>query len=239
MSFKTKVIFPAIAACFMANSAQATVIFSTGTSLSVSGIDQAWSVTQTGGSLSDNSGLTNPPNAYAAPYTPSFPFTSWGPPIAGSQWIVPTPGGPTVSLDPKVAGLYTYSQTFLGAAGMSLSGQFMADNAVTSVTLTALGGPTFTFYSGAGIGLFPTPTSFGFGSADFASTDLYTLSFVVDNFAQNGGNPSSLDVAVSAGGVGGAPGTPEPSTWAMIILGFLGIGLVSYRRRGSFNFRIV
>jgi hypothetical protein len=47
------------------------------------------------------------------------------------------------------------------------------------------------------------------------------------------------DVTVSSVLGGGAPGTPEPSTWAMIILGFLGIGLVSYRRRGGLSFRIV
>ena len=28
-----------------------------------------------------------------------------------------------------------------------------------------------------------------------------------------------------------APGVPEPSTWAMVILGFLGIGFIAYRRR--------
>jgi hypothetical protein len=28
-------------------------------------------------------------------------------------------------------------------------------------------------------------------------------------------------------------GTPEPSTWAMMILGFAGIGFMGYRRRNS------
>jgi hypothetical protein len=31
---------------------------------------------------------------------------------------------------------------------------------------------------------------------------------------------------------------PEPSTWAMMILGFLGVGLLAYRRNGSFSLRI-
>lgn len=32
---------------------------------------------------------------------------------------------------------------------------------------------------------------------------------------------------------------PEPSTWAMMILGFLGVGFLAYRRNGSFSLRIV
>jgi hypothetical protein len=36
---------------------------------------------------------------------------------------------------------------------------------------------------------------------------------------------------VFAGGNGIVPGTPEPSTWAMMILGFLGMAYLGYRRR--------
>jgi hypothetical protein len=37
----------------------------------------------------------------------------------------------------------------------------------------------------------------------------------------------------------GAPGTPEASTWLMMILGFLGVGFVAYRRKSNMmNFRI-
>jgi len=35
------------------------------------------------------------------------------------------------------------------------------------------------------------------------------------------------------------PAVPEPSTWAMLILGFAGIGFLSYRRKSSVNFRLV
>jgi hypothetical protein len=34
------------------------------------------------------------------------------------------------------------------------------------------------------------------------------------------------------------PSVPEPSTWAMMIMGFFGVGFVAYRRRNSVNFRI-
>jgi hypothetical protein len=32
---------------------------------------------------------------------------------------------------------------------------------------------------------------------------------------------------------------PEPSTWAMMVLGFLGVGFMAYRRRGHSSFRLV
>jgi hypothetical protein len=39
-----------------------------------------------------------------------------------------------------------------------------------------------------------------------------------------------------AGGVGAVP---EPATWAMMVLGFVGIGFMAYRRRGHASFRLV
>jgi hypothetical protein len=31
---------------------------------------------------------------------------------------------------------------------------------------------------------------------------------------------------------------PEPSTWAMMILGFVGVGFMAYRRKNSATFRV-
>jgi hypothetical protein len=31
---------------------------------------------------------------------------------------------------------------------------------------------------------------------------------------------------------------PEPSTWAMMILGFVGVGFMAYRRKGQAAFRL-
>jgi hypothetical protein len=31
------------------------------------------------------------------------------------------------------------------------------------------------------------------------------------------------------------PGVPEPATWAMMMLGFLGLGAVAYRKRAAFK----
>jgi hypothetical protein len=37
---------------------------------------------------------------------------------------------------------------------------------------------------------------------------------------------------------GNAPAVPEPSTWAMMILGFFGMGFMAYRRKNKLAFRV-
>ena len=55
-----------------------------------------------------------------------------------------------------------------------------------------------------------------------------------------------LDISGSGGGTSGYGGTlsvaaiPEPATWAMLVLGFAGVGFMAYRRKNkSMNFRLV
>jgi hypothetical protein len=57
-------------------------------------------------------------------------------------------------------------------------------------------------------------------------------SFVVDNSyaVATGAQTNTLAVQVS--------GVPEPSTWAMMILGFLGIGFMAYRQKSNHSFRL-
>jgi len=38
-------------------------------------------------------------------------------------------------------------------------------------------------------------------------------------------------------GTAGVSAVPEPSTWAMMILGFMGVGFMAYRRKGRSTFR--
>ena len=45
---------------------------------------------------------------------------------------------------------------------------------------------------------------------------------------------SILRLSIQGGTIGGGPGAvPEPSTWAMMILGFTGIGFMAYRRKSK------
>lgn len=64
----------------------------------------------------------------------------------------------------------------------------------------------------------------------FTPKGLFSLTEEIDITALGAGAKLSADDSVAA--------VPEPSTWAMMILGFLGIGFLAYRRKGAPNFRI-
>jgi hypothetical protein len=44
---------------------------------------------------------------------------------------------------------------------------------------------------------------------------------------------SIMRLSIAGGGIGSPGAVPEPSTWAMMILGFAGIGFMAYRRRNQ------
>lgn len=56
-------------------------------------------------------------------------------------------------------------------------------------------------------------------------------------YVEGNGSPALLNVQVN--GVNLTAAVPEPSSWAMMILGFLGVGFLAYRRRGGVSFRVV
>ena len=87
------------------------------------------------------------------------------------------------------------------------------------------------------------------GFLEFTMTDAGTLSLA--NFAlSTSGSPSvylAADIAGNGntGAVGSGPSitvfsaVPEPSTWAMMILGFMGVGFMAYRRKNQTQLRLV
>jgi PEP-CTERM motif-containing protein len=66
-------------------------------------------------------------------------------------------------------------------------------------------------------------TTGSFFVADVAGTGTSIINGVVTR------NTGIIDFTLAA--------VPEPSTWAMMILGFVGIGFMAYRRKGQGNFR--
>ena len=88
----------------------------------------------------------------------------------------------------------------------------------SSYTFTALlGGSTVDSFS-ASVGSSSPDNFYGFSGVLFDSIKLTSNDsdyFLIDN-VQLGGNVSAV---------------PEPSTWAMLILGFAGVGYMAYRRR--------
>jgi hypothetical protein len=223
--FKLHRAFLVAAVTCFATAASAATVIDTGVGLGGT-VDPNWTITASTGTAP----LTAS-NAYIAAYNPPvFPFNYWSAPLLGSQWITPTKD-PAQSFDPTSPGFYTYTETLTATAGEVIKGQFLADNAVSGIVL--IGGPTLLQVIADPGGNFTTPTSFSF--APITAAGKYTLSFTVDNFAQNGGNPSSLDVGFSQQSRVGS--VPEPSTWIMMILGFCGVGFLAHRSRDGARFR--
>jgi hypothetical protein len=121
----------------------------------------------------------------------------------------------------------------LGLSGIGSSGNFFPSNAIDPtnsgppIYLAALIGD-FVDASGVVIG-----TPFAPGDGPFAITApsgavALQLGLNDDIFSDNTG---ALQIDVTGSTV--VSGVPEPSTWAMMILGFVGIGAMTYRRRKS------
>jgi hypothetical protein len=143
-------------------------------------------------------------------------FASFG---AGNVAINGTTIAQTFS---TVAG-QTYSYSFnygaLGAGSEQL--QFEVITGVSTQTLTAVANDNLHTVFQTATGSFvasSSTTNISFGDlGTLADTSGTNVDFIIDN------------VSVAA--------VPEPSTWAMMILGFLGVGFVAYRRRGiTFRF---
>jgi hypothetical protein len=153
--------------------------------------------------------------------------------LIGTYWNGPPIGGNSVDLNGSFTG--GISQTFFADPGIFTVGFYLSGNPdgqpstkTVDVSLLPVSDPTFTY----------TATidgnhslNYDFHSFDFASTGgFYTLTFLSDDTGAYGG---------VIGGVTISPTVPEPSTWAMMILGFCGIGFMAYRRKGQDAFRLV
>ena len=96
----------------------------------------------------------------------------------------------------------------------------------------------------------PGPLEFylvGVTTADFKANSLGYY-FGADVIACTGTGEDGDDDACKTGGVAAnhltivhetVPGVPEPSTWAMMILGFFGVGFMAYRRKSQMRLRIL
>jgi hypothetical protein len=174
--------------------------------------------------------------ANAAPWPANYPAI--GADLLGPQFIitVTAPNTFTVTLGPSGAlGPYDGSDdTYIAVKNMS--GATINSLALSS-TVTAHGG-LFAF-DGDGIATFlgsPTgnatdttgyggPLSFynGINAAKTAGTVNFT-----GGLANGASTYFSLEEALTVSSI--QPGIPEPSTWAMMLLGFVGLGFMGYRK---------
>lgn len=152
----------------------------------------------------------------------SFPIGSWLSNTSTSAWLTPS-ANQAQSYDPSSNGTFTWTTTFdltgYNATTASFSAQFAADNNAQA------------FLNGHLIGTangFSSWSALSATSNDFVS-GVNTLQFVVTNLAQNGGNPTGLQVNILASNVSAVP---EPGEYGLI---FTGLGLISLivRRKKS------
>jgi PEP-CTERM motif len=168
----------------------------------------------------------------------AYTSSSSGWPIGGpwvadsstSRWITPTTNAAN-SRDATTNGFYTYSLTFDLAANDLLStawfkGQFAADDLVTLITLNGNSIYSHSFN--------PADPSFASNWTSFAATGGFVdgqnmLSITVENIAlpDHGGSPTGLDVQFTGSFV---DSVPEPSTWLMMITGFVALGALAFSR---------
>jgi len=140
----------------------------------------------------------------------------------------------TTSLNLTTAGPQTFS-VFITAQGLtSPTGLNTFQSSFTSNILPVGWTVTEATFIDAGNGLFTTGSPLSSATFNAIGTSVktapgnagagpYSLTEVYTVHATNAGTVSST-ISMSAA-------VPEPSTWAMMILGFIGVGFMAYRRR--------
>ena len=143
------------------------------------------------------------------------------------------------------ANVYEFSYA---GGGYSASGDFTPGNTGSPYTVTGITGTADGFsitglspYAGANQLLYFPPT--GGYYADFSGISFANANGVdynITNYPSGSGN--FLNISTLDSGGSGCCGVaiemtvsavPEPSTWAMMILGFLGLGFMAYRRNSK------
>jgi hypothetical protein len=156
-------------------------------------------------------------NAFATVETFNWALTGLSP----SLGYAPLQGGGTLTATSNGDGSWTVDAVTGEVGGLTISGvtdYYLSNNLVypTGLTQVSTGGFSFVTDSGVDVDIF----SF-FGQGSVPSGNAYgeetTVGFGVGTF--------TMSAAVSTAGA-----VPEPSTWAMMTLGFAGLGLLAHRR---------
>ena len=152
----------------------------------------------------------------------------------GNYWPAPSPGGGSVDLDGDSVG--AISQTLFGLAAGTYKVSFALSGnpdgppptKALEVSVTGSAAQDYSYpLVGDKVNMSYSIESYIFtwGGGDA------TLTFASLNApSSNPYGPVIGDVSISA--------IPEPATWAMMILGFLGVGFVAYRRRSGADLRV-
>jgi hypothetical protein len=157
--------------------------------------------------------------------------------VSGSGLFTAT-GGPGTYTVTNVSGTITDADT----SGPVLPGTFTFNSATNGYA----GGDSLLYFPAAVIPGNTTPGFVDFGGISFSAGSLlfniggnqqtgavvYVLNDSIQDpngyCCQAGSTPINLSVSA----------VPEPATWAMMILGFMGVGFMAYRRKNNHSFRL-
>jgi PEP-CTERM motif len=124
------------------------------------------------------------------------------------------------------------------------AGDVLVANSIDAVLLDTAGDIIKTYTlpgdGGGDFALNLDPNGTDFWTGDFASDNLWDVNIatgaIVHQFNAGTGSSTLYGVSVfgeiTSGG-GGGPTVPEPSTWAMMLVGFAGLGFMGYRKAKS------
>jgi hypothetical protein len=171
--------------------------------------------------------------------TPTAVFTYSGPlnwnTSLSTNTVAQFLGADTANISGFSSGTLTLAQflaTPLSTAGDATSSFFRLTGLISSPSSSFIGSVTHddgvTFNIGGTLAV-NSPGETASNTSSFSLPSFTNQAFILD-YVEGNGAPSILSLDVSTPFTT-TPPVPETSTWAMMILGFLGVGFVSYRRR--------
>lgn len=187
---------------------------------SIVGLANTGAGVTTNGAIETNYSLNGSSSGYVQVGNTGYIGGAWLADSDTSHWITPGASN-TDSFDSYTNGTYTWSLSFdltgYDASTASFTGRFAADNSVTA------------YLNGHAIG---SSSSFSdwtsFGTSNYFVSGSNTLNFVVTNYAQYYSNPTGLRVEFLNSSVAAVP---EPSEWAMMLLGLSGLCVLAYSKK--------
>jgi hypothetical protein len=173
------------------------------------------------------------PNGVAAPTISSIMYNS-------------LTSAPIIVAVTQVGGAFTSGDlyTFVGCVA--------CDNSLNFTNISAAEAPLFGGIAPTSYNVYDVVANVGFNGQDFVKVDgTFGHGTIIAPLAENidASNPNHIEVKLfdtswtNAGLITGDGGNrtssvPEPSTWAMMILGFFGVGFMAYRRKGQASLRL-
>jgi hypothetical protein len=128
-------------------------------------------------------------------------------------------------------GMYTMYSSISGPTSFGGGGLNFASS--TSGSIFGLNGSSFGDFLFVPVGY--TSGNFISGTDEFDSNTISGLGLTPGTYTYTfGSGPDADSVVVNIGNVSAVP---EPSTWAMMILGFCGVGFIAYRRKNKMALR--